>query len=47
MAILVTTLCEHANQNGKIGPSHDGLYPAQMAQTSIVVLRRQLRFWAQ
>ena len=26
-------------QNGKIGPNHDGLYPAQMAQTSIVVLR--------
>jgi hypothetical protein len=29
-------------QNGKIGPHHDGLYPAQMAQTSIVVLRRCL-----
>jgi len=29
-------------QNGKIGPNHDGLYPAQMAQTSIVVLRRCL-----
>ena len=30
--------------NGKIGPHHhhDGLYPAQMAQTSIVVLRRCL-----
>jgi hypothetical protein len=29
-------------QNGKIGPHHDGLYCAQMAQTSIVVLRRCL-----
>jgi hypothetical protein len=29
-------------QNGKIGPHHDGLYCTQMAQTSIVVLRRCL-----
>jgi hypothetical protein len=29
-------------QNGKIGPNHDGLYCAQMAQTLIVVLRRCL-----
>jgi len=27
-------------QNVKIGPNHDGLYCAQIAQTSIVVLRR-------
>ena len=32
-------------QNGKIGPHHDGLYLAQMAQTSIVVLRRCLPLW--
>jgi hypothetical protein len=29
-------------QNDKIGPHHDGLYWAQMAQTLIVVLRRCL-----
>ena len=32
-------------QNGKVGPNHDGLYCAQMAQTPIVVLRRCLPLW--
>ncbi len=32
-------------QNGNIGPHHDGLYCTQMAQTSMVVLRRCLPLW--
>ena len=45
MAILVTTLCERAGDHGgRRSPTaaFDSLYCAQMAQTSIVVLRRCL-----
>ena len=37
--------CCYLLQNDKIGTNLDGLYPAQMAQTSIVALRMRLPLW--